>query len=109
MPFDGATPKRSSEQQANLLELIHDLRNLPEDWEWDYGNCTQCALGRIAKLQGISPQGGPMYDAGLTCFGLHGANEFLGLSNSQSEAAFLAAGDSTTKPQRVADILEGYL
>lgn len=106
MPFDGATPKRTSEQQANLLELIHDLRNLPGDWEWNYSYSCCCALGRVYALHGVPPN----YDWYVSSTG-----KILGLTFDELQQAFVAAGNFYGKlakqitPHDVADILEAYL
>ncbi len=103
MPFDGVPLKRTVEQQANLLELIHDLRNLPAEWKWDYRHCSSCAYGLLQEQGKISPS------VKMT------AEEFLGLTPEQSDGVFcyvnlpLDLDMCEVQPHHVADKLESYL
>ncbi|MDJ0512786.1 MAG: hypothetical protein QNJ62_05015 [Methyloceanibacter sp.] len=99
MPFDGI-PKRTAEQQANLIELIHDLRNLPEWWDWDYDDPCGCAMGWLGHRRGIH--------------GWADRRNYLGLDADQQVDAFYAEDvplpvPHAPTPHDVADILEGYL
>lgn len=81
--------------------LIDDLRNLPPEWQWDFGDGDCCAIGR-AHVIGLAPR----YDIGIphaqygVIFGFpnYGWAEFYGV-RSHSEVT----------PQMVADALEGIV
>lgn len=106
MPFDGATPKRTSQQQANLLELHRALNDSAQDFHWNFCHYAGCAIGLYRHITG---RRNPSDEA--TEFEWMASE--LGISDSQSLLAF--GSYSYSKPARkvapsdVAARLEGYL
>ena len=108
MPFDGATPKRTSEQQANLLLLLDGLQELPDEFYWDFCGYAGCAVGLYCRLTRKA-----LSEVCNAPTGFHWMAGELGISVDESVHAFgIGRHDkppSEVTPHDVADILEGYL
>lgn len=88
--------------------LIYELRNL-EDWPWDYGNCTTCAIGLIDKRLDVRL----LRDSGLTSPNIEFVlGEALGIDPRKADHIFINFGVRSgidmnkVTPEMIADALE---
>ncbi len=78
---------------ANRMQLIAALRNLPDDWEWDYGSHEKCGMG-LARAIGIQFE--PFCSSAIA--------PPLGLDPARSFSIFICLGDNVGSGEHKEDV-----
>ena len=114
MPFDGTSPSPSLQVLSQVLRGGPEHPLWPEGFEWNYANCTTCAMGLAHRLwsQVIS------YNSFLRLFICQPDEQIAPVFDMNQEAALrifaklsahLNIGSEKITPLHVADALDQYL